>query len=88
MLYSVTVVAQQDRHLRQILDQERTVECPVEESAFAVESAKMKEVVQGEVFNRGSSRTARVLEEGWSKDFEGDDENENEELERILGAAR
>lgn len=91
MFYTVTIVAQQDRHLRQISDQERVIDCFIEDSAFAVKSRSMKDVVEKDIlgYNKGMARTAR-MQEGWSKDFDESDENDKsfEELERMLGAAR
>lgn len=87
MFYTVSVVAQQDRHLRQISDQERVIECPIEDSAFEVKSEPMKDALG---YNKGSSRTGRMKEEGWSKDFGDYDENDksSKELEGMLSAAR
>lgn len=91
MFYTVTVVAQQDRHLRQISDQERVIDCFIEDSAFVVKSKNMKDVVEKDIlgYNKGFARTAR-MKEGWSKDFDDDSENDksSEDLERMLSAAR
>lgn len=58
MSYKVTLVAQQDRHLRQASDTERVVECIVSESAFLVKSKHMKEAIEKEILkkNKGSNR--------------------------------
>lgn len=58
MFYSVTLVAQQDRHLRQISDTEKTVECTVEDDAFLVRSKAMRDAVEKEIlgYNKGSNR--------------------------------
>lgn len=92
MSYTVSIVAQQDRHLRQISDQERVIDCSIEDSAFAVKSKPMEEAVEKEVlgYNKGTSRTGRMKDEGWSKDFDDDHENDtsSSELERMLSAAR
>lgn len=92
MFYTVSVVAQQDRHLRQISDQERLIDCSIEDSAFAVNSKPMEEAVEKEVlgYNKGSSRIGRMKDEGWSKDFDDGDakDKSSSELERMLSAAR
>lgn len=56
MYYSVTVVVQQDRHLRQITDQERTVRCYVDSNTFALRSQPMFEEVKRELLKRKSNR--------------------------------
>lgn len=58
MSYKVVLVAQQDRHLRQASDTERTIECIVSENAFLVKSKPMKEAIEKEILghNKGSSR--------------------------------
>lgn len=90
MFYTVAIVAQQDRHLRQISDQERVIDCSIEDSAFTVKSKPMKDAVEKEVLGYNKGRTGRMKEEGWSKDFDGGDENDqsSKELERMLSAAR
>lgn len=88
MFYTVTIAAQQDRHLRQISDQERTIDCFIDDSAFTVKSPNMEDVIEKDILgnSKGLTRTAR-MHEGWSKDFE-DTEKSSEELERMLTAAR
>lgn len=46
MVYSVVLVAQQDRHLRQIADQEKYLECVVKDEAFVIESQSMVDVLK------------------------------------------
>lgn len=41
--YTLILVVQQDRHLRQFTDQERIVKCRVNNSALAVKSKPMEE---------------------------------------------
>lgn len=63
MFYSVTLVAQQDKHLRQISDTEKTVECVVEDGAFLVKSKAMRNAVEKEIlgYNKGSNRYLSIL---------------------------
>lgn len=42
MVYSVNLIIQQDRHLRQIIDQERLVECKLSEKAFLIRSRSLE----------------------------------------------
>lgn len=58
LLYTVTLVAQQDRHLMQISDTERVVECFVEDAVFTIKSQPMRDAVEKEIlgYNKGMSR--------------------------------
>ncbi|XP_019868469.1 uncharacterized protein LOC109597263 [Aethina tumida] len=88
MFYSVTVIVQQDRHLRQITDQERIVQCSVNDSAFLVKSKPMQDVIRNELTSHvNNHRVGRMKKlEGWSKEF--DDEPIEQQLNETLLAAR
>ncbi|XP_017768838.1 PREDICTED: uncharacterized protein LOC108556987 [Nicrophorus vespilloides] len=92
MFYMITVVVQQDKHLRQIKDQERTVQCRIENSAFSVNSRMMEEVIMKEIITEKrdrSSRTGRMKQEGWSKEISPENySSETKELNDALLAAR
>lgn len=83
MVYSVVLVAQQDRHLRQIADQEKYLECVVEEDAFSIESKSMLEVVKNELMERHgkNQRSGRMKKEDVDEDF-------GEEMDEALSASR
>jgi hypothetical protein len=83
MVYSVVLVAQQDRHLRQIADQEKYLECVVEEDAFSIESKSMLEVVKNELMERHgkNQRSGRMKKEDTDEDF-------GEEMDEALSASR
>lgn len=67
MFYSVTLVTQHDRHLRQISDTEKTVECVVGDGAFLVRSKAMRDAVEKEIlgYNKGSNRYVSILPITW-----------------------
>lgn len=58
MFYTVTLVAQQDKYLRQISDSERIIECIVSDSAFLIKSKPMRDVIKKDLFGikKGSNR--------------------------------
>lgn len=49
MIYSVNLIVQQDRHLRQFTDQERTLECKLTERAFLIKSKTLERSLKTEV---------------------------------------
>lgn len=49
MYYSVTLVVQQDKYLRQITDQERAVRCRLLDGALTLKSEPMFEALKTEV---------------------------------------
>lgn len=56
MFYSVTLVVQQDKHLRQISDQERTVKCMVDTNVFNVKSKPMEDALFNEILDKKDHR--------------------------------
>lgn len=72
MFYSVTLVVQQDKHLRQISDQERTVKCMVDTNVFNVKSKPMEDALFNEILDKKDHRTGRMKDEGWSKEIHPD----------------
>nr|CAH7753514.1 unnamed protein product [Callosobruchus chinensis] len=87
MSYKVHLVVQQDRHLRQITDIEREVECQLPEEAFLVRSTPLVGVLREELKGgKIKHRVGRMKDAGWSKELEG--KQLEEELEEALAAAR
>ncbi|EFA07190.1 hypothetical protein TcasGA2_TC010196 [Tribolium castaneum] len=62
LVYSVVLVAQQDRHLRQIADQEKHLECVVKDDAFLIESQPVVDVLKNDLLERRgkSQRSGRM----------------------------
>lgn len=54
MVYSVNLIVQQDRHLRQFTDQEKILDCKLSEKAFLIKSKSMEKSLKNEV-KRGRS---------------------------------
>ncbi|RZC35533.1 uncharacterized protein BDFB_000988, partial [Asbolus verrucosus] len=83
MLYSVVLVAQQDRHLRQIADQEKYLECIVEDEVFSIKSPSMADVLKSELTEkRGKNqRIGRMKKDDPESDV-------GEELNEVLSASR
>ncbi|VEN55826.1 unnamed protein product [Callosobruchus maculatus] len=72
MSYKVHLVVQQDRHLRQITDIEREVECQLAEEAFLVKSKPLVGVLREELKGgKIKHRVGRMKDAGWSKELEG-----------------
>ncbi|CAH0550619.1 unnamed protein product [Brassicogethes aeneus] len=88
MFYSVTIIVQQDRHLRQIADQERIIQCSVQDSAFLIKSKPMLDVIKNDLSSSvKNNRVGRQKKlQGWSKEF--DDEPLEVQLNETLLAAR
>lgn len=49
MFYSVALVLQQDRYLRQISDQEKLVRCEIQDEAFLVKSQSLFNALKNEI---------------------------------------
>ncbi|CAG9813468.1 unnamed protein product [Phaedon cochleariae] len=87
MVYTVNLVIQQDRFLRQITDQERVIKCPLKESDFLLKSNALVRTLKNEL-TRGqiSHRVGRMKDAGWSKELEG--KQLEDELNEALASAR
>ncbi|XP_060531472.1 cuticlin-5 [Cylas formicarius] len=87
MVYSVGLIIQQDKLLRQITDQEKSVQCLLEDEAFVVKSQPMFIALKKDAKSKNvHHRIGRLMKEGWSKDL---DENQlEEELQEAMSAAR
>ncbi|KAJ3647587.1 hypothetical protein Zmor_019458 [Zophobas morio] len=83
MVYSVVLVAQQDRHLRQIADQEKYLECVVEDDAFSIKSNSVAQALKTTLLERTTKnqRSGRMKKED-TKDLVG------EEMDEALSASR
>lgn len=68
MVYDVTLIVQQDKYLRQITDQERTVQCFIKEDNFKVDSARVNEEFL-KLYKR-EHRTGRKKDEKWDDEEE------------------
>ncbi|XP_050294943.1 uncharacterized protein LOC126735088 [Anthonomus grandis grandis] len=87
MTYSVVLVLQQDRYLRQISDQERFVRCEVPDEAFLVRSQSLFKALKEDIKDQKTNhRVGRLMNEGWSKDLSQDELEE--ELREAMSAAR
>ncbi|XP_066141644.1 uncharacterized protein cyr [Euwallacea fornicatus] len=88
MIYSVSLVLQQDRHLRQISDQEKVVYCELQDDAFLVKSQSLFRALKGEIEagKQVNHRVGRLMNEGWSKDL--NEKELEEELKEAMAAAR
>ena len=77
MVYSVVLVAQQDRHLRQIADQEKYLECVVEDDAFSIKSNSVAQALKTTLLERTNKnqRSGRMKKED-TKDLVGEEMNE------------
>ncbi|KAF2883373.1 hypothetical protein ILUMI_22786 [Ignelater luminosus] len=91
IFYTVTLVIQQDRHLRQVTDQEYNIRCRLQNNAMVVRSQPMADAFKNILTGKKSSdsRTARMKEEGWSKESaESSSSDLGHELTEALSAAR
>ncbi|XP_076259076.1 cypher [Rhynchophorus ferrugineus] len=87
LYYTVGLVMQQDRYLKQISDQERMVLCEVQDEAFLIKSQSMFKALKGEISQKSvNHRVGRLMKEGWSKDL--NEEELEEELNEAMSAAR
>lgn len=87
MRYSVALVLQQDRFLRQISDQEKRVYCALEDDAFLVKSQSLFRALKTEINDkRVHHRVGRLMDEGWSKDL--NEKELEDELTEAMAAAR
>ncbi|XP_044263825.1 uncharacterized protein LOC123010778 [Tribolium madens] len=82
MVYSVVLVAQQDRHLRQIADQEKYLECIIKDDAFLIESQPVVEVLKNDLLERrGKNQRSGRMKKEQTEDLE-------HELRETLKASR
>ncbi|CAG9860439.1 unnamed protein product [Phyllotreta striolata] len=86
MFYTVNIVIQQDRHLRQISDQEKTIKCPLKDEDLLVKSKALAKTLKQLKDGRIHQRVGRMKNEGWSKELDG--KQLEEELNEALSAAR
>ncbi|XP_018562038.1 uncharacterized protein LOC108904104 [Anoplophora glabripennis] len=87
MFYSVNLVIQQDRYLRQISDQVKTIRCVVKDEAFLIKSSALMSALRSDVKGgQINHRIGRMKDAGWSKELEG--KQLEEELNDALTAAR
>ncbi|KAL1513025.1 hypothetical protein ABEB36_002509 [Hypothenemus hampei] len=87
MTYSVLLVLQQDRHLRQISDQEKLVRCHIRDDAFLVKSPPLFKALKSGIEQKDVNyRVGRLMNEGWSKDL--NEKELEEELNEAMSAAR
>ncbi|KAG5876844.1 hypothetical protein JTB14_002900 [Gonioctena quinquepunctata] len=87
MFYTVSLVVQQDRFLRQISDQEKIVRCHLKDEDFLVKSKALVKTLESELKGgQISHRVGRMRDAGWSKELEG--KQLEEELNEALSAAR
>lgn len=49
MVYSVNLIVQQDKHLRQFTDQEKILDCKLNEKAFLIKSKSLEKSLKNEV---------------------------------------
>ncbi|XP_030763505.1 uncharacterized protein LOC115888074 [Sitophilus oryzae] len=87
MYYTVGLVLQQDRYLKQISDQEKVILCEVKDDAFLVKSPSLFKALKGEISEKNvNHRVGRLMNEGWSKDL--NEEELEQELKEAMSAAR
>lgn len=61
MYFAMMLVVQQDRHLRQITDQERLVKCELDGATFALKSASMTEDLKRELMKMNKDVASRLV---------------------------
>lgn len=61
MFYAVTLVIQQDPHLRQITDQEYIIKCQLQDNALAVKSEPMVEALRSDMSDVSSATSFRYF---------------------------
>ncbi|CAH1111381.1 unnamed protein product [Psylliodes chrysocephalus] len=87
MFYTVNLVIQQDRHLRQISDQEKIVKCQLKDEDLLLKSKALEKTLTNEILGiKLHQRVGRMKDEGWSKELEG--KQLEEEINVALSAAR
>ncbi|XP_056636759.1 uncharacterized protein LOC130445231 [Diorhabda sublineata] len=87
MVYSVNLIIQQDRHLRQISDQEKVVYCDLKDIDLSFKSKALIKTLKQEI--KGGKlikRIGRMKDEGWSKELDG--KQLQDEIDEALSAAR
>ncbi|XP_072390558.1 uncharacterized protein cyr [Diabrotica undecimpunctata] len=87
MFYTVHLIVQQDRYLRQISDKERIVSCNLEDDDLLIRSKALTKTVKND-FKKDKLhlRVGRMKKEGWSKELDG--QQLDEEIDEALSAAR
>ncbi|KAJ8971618.1 hypothetical protein NQ317_016335 [Molorchus minor] len=72
LLYQVNLVIQQDRYLRQITDQEKTVRCALKDDAFLVKSINLENTLKNDIKRGriGHSAVAKGAARGPCLEFE------------------
>ncbi|KAL3286278.1 hypothetical protein HHI36_000787 [Cryptolaemus montrouzieri] len=88
MQYTVTLAIQQDRHLRQIADQEIYVSCQINSNVFSLKSASIMNEIEGNIIDEGNLRNGRMRQDGlWNTETDKK-VLKNAKLQEILKSAK
>ncbi|XP_045460924.1 uncharacterized protein LOC123671230 [Harmonia axyridis] len=78
MQYSVTLAIQQDRHLRQMADQEIYVSCQINSEEFSLNSETMMNELESDLTDVASKRSGRMKQDKvWNSQMKNTDNTKN-----------